>query len=224
MLDWRRAPPRGRARGETPSASPSGERRRGFVDPAAGSSMSAVTPPPVLMAHRLLRHPRGLAAAAPRRRADTPPASAAPAATAATMPPASSRCPSPGAAPRARRGRGRRPPGTARARGASPRGAAPRDHGLQQRVQQLEALVARDEDVIRKLMGLLIQKGLCTRTRSGADQVAAGPAARGPRGRELLPGVASRRWRRLRPTGATLRTGGGVLPPAAAALPRPAVP
>ncbi|HEY3359479.1 MAG TPA: hypothetical protein VGQ83_39880 [Polyangia bacterium] len=34
---------------------------------------------------------------------------------------------------------------------------------LQQRVQQLEALVARDEDVLRKLMGLLIQKGLCTR-------------------------------------------------------------
>ncbi|MBI5479802.1 MAG: hypothetical protein HY906_13140 [Deltaproteobacteria bacterium] len=34
---------------------------------------------------------------------------------------------------------------------------------LQQRVQQLEALVARDEDVIRKLMVLLIQKGLCTR-------------------------------------------------------------
>jgi hypothetical protein len=34
---------------------------------------------------------------------------------------------------------------------------------LQQRVQQLEALVARDEDVIRKLMVLLIQKGICTR-------------------------------------------------------------
>jgi len=34
---------------------------------------------------------------------------------------------------------------------------------LQQRVQNLEALVARDEDVIRKLMVLLIQKGLCTR-------------------------------------------------------------
>jgi hypothetical protein len=34
---------------------------------------------------------------------------------------------------------------------------------LQQRMQQLEALVARDEDVIRKLMVLLIQKGLCTR-------------------------------------------------------------
>jgi hypothetical protein len=34
---------------------------------------------------------------------------------------------------------------------------------LQQRVQQLEALVGRDEDVLRKLMGLLIQKGLCTR-------------------------------------------------------------
>jgi hypothetical protein len=34
---------------------------------------------------------------------------------------------------------------------------------LQQRMHQLEALIARDEDVIRKLMGLLIQKGLCTR-------------------------------------------------------------
>ena len=34
---------------------------------------------------------------------------------------------------------------------------------LTDRVQQLEALVARDEDVLRKLMGLLIQKGLCTR-------------------------------------------------------------
>jgi hypothetical protein len=34
---------------------------------------------------------------------------------------------------------------------------------LQQRVLQLEALVARDEDVIRKLMVLLIQKGICTR-------------------------------------------------------------
>ena len=34
---------------------------------------------------------------------------------------------------------------------------------LQQRVQQLEALAARDEDVIRKLMVLLIQKGICTR-------------------------------------------------------------
>ncbi len=34
---------------------------------------------------------------------------------------------------------------------------------LQQRVTQLEALVARDEDVLRKLMGLLIAKGVCTR-------------------------------------------------------------
>jgi len=34
---------------------------------------------------------------------------------------------------------------------------------LRARVEQLEALVARDEDVIRKLMGLLIRKGICTR-------------------------------------------------------------
>jgi hypothetical protein len=34
---------------------------------------------------------------------------------------------------------------------------------LRSRVEQLEALVARDEDVIRKLMGLLIRKGVCTR-------------------------------------------------------------
>lgn len=34
---------------------------------------------------------------------------------------------------------------------------------LQHRVTQLEALVARDEDVLRKLMGLLIAKGVCTR-------------------------------------------------------------
>jgi type IV pilus assembly protein PilB len=34
---------------------------------------------------------------------------------------------------------------------------------LSERVQALEALLARDEDVLRKLMGLLIQKGICTR-------------------------------------------------------------
>lgn len=34
---------------------------------------------------------------------------------------------------------------------------------LQARVQHLEALVARDEDVLRKLLGLLIEKGLATR-------------------------------------------------------------
>jgi type IV pilus assembly protein PilB len=34
---------------------------------------------------------------------------------------------------------------------------------LQARVQHLEALVARDEDVLRKLMGLLIEKGLASR-------------------------------------------------------------
>ncbi len=34
---------------------------------------------------------------------------------------------------------------------------------LQARVQQLEALVARDEDVLRKLLGLFIEKGLATR-------------------------------------------------------------
>ena len=34
---------------------------------------------------------------------------------------------------------------------------------LQDRLQRLEALVARDEDVLRKLLGLLVQKGLFTR-------------------------------------------------------------
>lgn len=34
---------------------------------------------------------------------------------------------------------------------------------LQNRVQALEALVARDEDVLRKLLGLLIEKGLASR-------------------------------------------------------------
>ena len=60
--------------------------------------------------------------------------------------------------------------------GAAPPGAGPvavaaagageRDRelaALQARVQHLEALVARDEDVLRKLLGLLIEKGLATR-------------------------------------------------------------
>jgi hypothetical protein len=34
---------------------------------------------------------------------------------------------------------------------------------LQERIERLEALVARDEDVLRKLLGLLVQKGLATR-------------------------------------------------------------
>jgi len=34
---------------------------------------------------------------------------------------------------------------------------------LRARIEQLEALLARDEDVLRKLMGLLIRKGICTR-------------------------------------------------------------
>ena len=34
---------------------------------------------------------------------------------------------------------------------------------LQERISKLEALVARDEDVIRKLLGLLIDKGVATR-------------------------------------------------------------
>jgi type IV pilus assembly protein PilB len=47
-------------------------------------------------------------------------------------------------------------------------GTAPADRdreiaSLQARVQHLEALVARDEDVLRKLMGLLIEKGLTSR-------------------------------------------------------------
>ncbi len=44
--------------------------------------------------------------------------------------------------------------------------AAERDReiaSLQERVQRLEALVARDEDVLRKLLGLLIEKGLASR-------------------------------------------------------------
>ena len=34
---------------------------------------------------------------------------------------------------------------------------------LQQRISTLEALVARDEDVLRKVLGLLVEKGLATR-------------------------------------------------------------
>jgi hypothetical protein len=51
---------------------------------------------------------------------------------------------------------------------ASPASPSPNERdreilALQTRVQHLEALVARDEDVLRKLMGLLIEKGLATR-------------------------------------------------------------
>jgi type IV pilus assembly protein PilB len=46
--------------------------------------------------------------------------------------------------------------------------SAPRDYSreiqaLQERVQRLEALVGRDEDVLRKLLALFIEKGLFTR-------------------------------------------------------------
>jgi hypothetical protein len=34
---------------------------------------------------------------------------------------------------------------------------------LQQRISALEALVSRDEDVLRKLLALLVEKGLATR-------------------------------------------------------------
>ena len=34
---------------------------------------------------------------------------------------------------------------------------------LQERIARLEALLSRDEDVIRKLMALLIEKGIATR-------------------------------------------------------------
>lgn len=34
---------------------------------------------------------------------------------------------------------------------------------LQERISQLEALVSRDEDVLRKLLGLLVEKGVATR-------------------------------------------------------------
>jgi type IV pilus assembly protein PilB len=65
------------------------------------------------------------------------------------------------------------PPGTASARRAGQFGLAElaaRETeversiaDLRQRVEQLEALVARDEDVLRKLLTLLVQKGLATR-------------------------------------------------------------
>jgi len=136
-----------------------------YVDPATGPSMSAVTPPPVLVGPPgYSGTPAGLAAAAPaptggyptrQRSAGGPPP--------ATMPPGVFEMPQP-ASP---------PPVPAAAGGVRlaplvPEGQAPEEQrreimALQQRVQQLEALVARDEDVIRKLMGLLIQKGLCTR-------------------------------------------------------------
>ena len=34
---------------------------------------------------------------------------------------------------------------------------------LQERLAKLEALVSRDEDVLRKLLGLLVEKGIATR-------------------------------------------------------------
>jgi hypothetical protein len=34
---------------------------------------------------------------------------------------------------------------------------------LQERVMRLEALVARDEDVLRKLLSLFVEKGVATR-------------------------------------------------------------
>jgi hypothetical protein len=34
---------------------------------------------------------------------------------------------------------------------------------LQERISQLEALVSRDEDVLRKVLGLLVDKGIATR-------------------------------------------------------------
>jgi hypothetical protein len=47
---------------------------------------------------------------------------------------------------------------------ASPAGAeSPQIVNIQERLAQLEALVTRDEDVIRKLLGLLVEKGVATR-------------------------------------------------------------
>ncbi len=49
---------------------------------------------------------------------------------------------------------------------ASRPGAATLDaeiRALQDRISQLEALVSRDEDVLRKLLGLLVEKGVATR-------------------------------------------------------------
>jgi type IV pilus assembly protein PilB len=48
----------------------------------------------------------------------------------------------------------------------SPTRAAGRDaeiQALQERISKLEALVARDEDVLRKLLGLLVEKGVASR-------------------------------------------------------------
>ena len=55
-------------------------------------------------------------------------------------------------------------PGTLQA--PPPSGGQTRDaeiRALQERISQLEALVSRDEDVLRKLLGLLIEKGVATR-------------------------------------------------------------
>jgi type IV pilus assembly protein PilB len=62
----------------------------------------------------------------------------------------------------------RRAQGFEQLAGTPPPSAPPPDRdreiaSLQSRVQHLEALVARDEDVLRKLMGLLIEKGMATR-------------------------------------------------------------
>lgn len=49
---------------------------------------------------------------------------------------------------------------------SGPLGALTRDQeirALQERISQLEALVSRDEDVLRKVLGLLVDKGIATR-------------------------------------------------------------
>ncbi|MBP8805262.1 MAG: hypothetical protein KBI14_01515, partial [Kofleriaceae bacterium] len=54
-------------------------------------------------------------------------------------------------------------PGPA-AHGPAPRGPTYADMAdLQERIAALEALVRRDEEVLKKLMGLLIEKGVATR-------------------------------------------------------------
>jgi type II secretion system (T2SS) protein E len=55
------------------------------------------------------------------------------------------------------------PPGTLPPIGGNPAVNAQKLAALEQRVQRLEALLARDEDVLRKLLNLIVDKGLATR-------------------------------------------------------------
>ena len=55
------------------------------------------------------------------------------------------------------------PPAIAPAAPAAPSNRDAEIDALQHRISKLEALVARDEDVLRKLLALLIDKGIATR-------------------------------------------------------------